>query len=69
MKISARNIFKGKVKHIVHGAINSEVTILLPGGMEITSVITKNSIKRLGLKKGKEAYAVVKASSVLVAVD
>lgn len=69
MKISARNFFKGKVHKIVSGAVNCEVTIELPNGIEITSIITKNSVKRLGLKKGKPAYAVIKASSVLVAVD
>lgn len=68
MKISARNVFKGKVKKIVNGAVNCEVVIQLPEGLEVTSIITKGSVKRLGLKKGKEAYAVVKASSVLVAV-
>ena len=69
MKISARNFFKGKVRRIVSGAVNCEVTIELPDGIEITSIITKNSVKRLGLKKGKPAYALIKASSVLVAVD
>ena len=69
MKLSARNVFKGKVKKVVNGAVNCEVIIEMPGGMEITSIITKGSVKRLGLKKGKEAYAVIKASSVLVAVD
>ncbi|MCX5788673.1 MAG: molybdopterin-binding protein [Elusimicrobia bacterium] len=69
MKISARNVFKGKVKKITAGAVNSEVTIELPGGLEITSIITRPSVGRLGLKKGTTAYAVVKASSVLIAVD
>ncbi len=69
MKISARNLFKGKVRRIVSGAVNCEVTIELPNGIEVTSIITKNSVKRLGLKKGKAAYAIIKASSVLVAVD
>lgn len=68
MKISARNVYQGKVKKIIPGAVNCEVTIQLPSGEEITSIITKNSVKRLGLKKGKQAYAIVKASSVLVAV-
>ena len=69
MKISARNIYKGKVKKITTGAVNCEVTIELPSGEEITSIITKDSVKKLALKKGKEAYAIVKASSVLVAVN
>ena len=69
MKLSARNMLKGKVKKIVTGAVNSEVTIELKGGEEIVSIITNSSVERLGLKEGKEAYAVVKASSVMVAVE
>ncbi len=69
MKISARNILKGKVKKIVHGAVNSEIVIALPGGVEIVSVITKESVEALELKEGKECYAVIKASNVMVAVD
>jgi molybdopterin-binding protein len=69
MRLSARNILKGKVVKIVHGAVNDEVTIRLPGGEEIVSIITDGSVKRLELKEGKEAYAVIKASSVMIAVD
>jgi molybdopterin-binding protein len=69
MKLSARNLLKGRVKSIVVGSINDEVVIELPGGMEIVSVITKSSVVKLGLAVGKEAYAVIKASSVMVAVD
>jgi len=69
MKISARNVLKGKVVKISNGVVNSEVTIELPNGVQIVSVITKTSTKTLGLKKGKEAYAVIKASSVMIAVD
>jgi molybdopterin-binding protein len=69
VKLSARNVLKGKVKSIVHGAVNSEVLIELPGGAQITSVITKTSAESLKLKEGSEVYAVIKASSVIVAVD
>jgi molybdopterin-binding protein len=69
MRLSARNILKGKVKKITPGAVNSEVIIELPGGMEIVSILTKSSAEALGLAVGKEAYAVIKASSVMVAVD
>lgn len=69
MKLSARNLLKGKVVKIVKGAVNSEVTIELPGGEQLTSIITNASVKSLGLKKGKEAYAVIKASNIMVAVD
>jgi molybdopterin-binding protein len=69
MKISARNIIKGKVKDIKTGAVNTEVTVELPGGNSIVSIITKESADRLGLAKGKEVYAVIKASNVMIAVD
>jgi molybdopterin-binding protein len=69
MKLSARNILKGKVVQIVKGAVNSEVTLELPGGVRIVSIITKISVDGLGLKEGKEAYAVIKASNVMMAVD
>jgi molybdopterin-binding protein len=69
MKLSARNILKGKVVKIVRGAVNSEVTIQLTGGEKVVSIITNGSVETLGLKEGKEAYAVIKASSVMIAVD
>lgn len=69
MKISARNMLKGKVKAITEGAVNDEVIVELPNGLEITSVITKSSVKNLGLKKGKEVYAVIKASNVMIATE
>ena len=69
MKISARNILKGKIKQIIPGAVNSEVIIETAGGETIVSVITKESVESLELKEGKQVYAVVKASSVMVAVD
>lgn len=69
MKLSARNVLKGTVKKVTPGAVNSEVVIELPGGTEIVSVITKESAEHLGLAPGKEVYAVVKASNVMVAVD
>ena len=68
MKISARNILKGKIKKVEHGAVNTEVTIELSGGTEVTSVITKASAERLGLKVGGSAYAVIKASDVMIGV-
>ena len=69
MKISARNVLKGKVKEVRPGAVNSEVVLTLPGGTEIVSVITKSSAERLALAPGKEAYAVIKASTVMIAID
>jgi molybdopterin-binding protein len=69
MKLSARNMVKGRVKGITHGAVNSEITIELPGGTVIVSIITKNSAESLGLAPGKDVYAVIKASNVMIAVD
>jgi molybdopterin-binding protein len=69
MRLSARNILKGKIKQVTVGAVNSEIILELPGGAEIVSIITKDSAERLGLAKGKEAYAVIKASNVMIAVD
>ena len=69
MKISARNILKGKVVKIVHGAVNSEVIIELPGGTRLVSIITNSSVENLGLTEGKEAYAIIKASNVMVGID
>ncbi len=69
MKISARNVLKGKVKTIKHGSVNSEITIGLAGGVEIVSIITKKSAQNLRLSKDKGVYAVVKATNVMIAVD
>ncbi len=69
MKLSARNILKGTVKKIITGAVNSEVVIVTAGGEEIVSIITRESVESLELEEGKEVYAVIKASNVMVAVD
>ena len=69
MKVSARNILKGKVKSVEHGSVNSEVILQLPGGTEIVSIITKTAAQNLGLKEGKEAYAIIKASNVILGTD
>lgn len=69
MEISARNTLKGRVKRIVPGAVNTEVVIELENGVEVVSIITKESAERLNLSDGKEVYAVIKASDVMVATD
>lgn len=66
MKISARNAFKGKIKQLTMGAVNAEVVVALPGGLEIVSIITKHSAESLGLAVGKDAFAVIKASDVMI---
>ncbi len=69
MRISARNQLKGKIVNVKHGAVNTEVVIEIPGGIQVVSMITKESVETLGLAVGKEAYAIIKASNVMVAVD
>lgn len=69
MKLSARNQFKGVITGIQQGAVNSIVTIDIGGGNVITSTISINAVQELGLQVGKEAYAVIKATSVMVGVD
>jgi molybdopterin-binding protein len=69
MKLSARNVLKGKVKSIVTGGVNDEVVVELPGGQEIVAVVTKASVESLGLAKGGDVYAVIKASNVILAAE
>jgi molybdopterin-binding protein len=68
MKISARNVIKGKITKIIEGPVSTEVTIKVGPKAEIVSSITTTAAQSLGLKKGIEAYAVIKATSVMVAV-
>jgi molybdopterin-binding protein len=69
MQLSARNILKAKVVKIIKGAVNAEVTLELPGGAQLVSIITNASVESLDLKEGKAAYAVIKASNIMVGVD
>lgn len=69
MKISARNCIKGKIVSIKEGPVSTEVTIETSSKEQIVSSITTASAKSLGLKLGGEAYAVIKASSVMIAVE
>ena len=69
MKLSARNQLKGTVVEIQQGAVNGIVKIDLGGGIVISSLITMSSIIELGLEVGSTAYAVIKASNVMVGVD
>jgi molybdopterin-binding protein len=65
-EISARNVLKGKVKKVIHGAVNSEIIVQLPGGMELASIITKVSAERLKLKEGKDVVAIIKATNIMI---
>jgi len=69
MKISARNMLKSKVKKITPGSVNAEISLELSNGEIITSIITMESVSKLGLAVGKPAYAIIKSSEVMIGVD
>ncbi|PBB24882.1 transporter [Mesorhizobium sp. WSM4312] len=69
MKVSARNVLKGTITEIVKGATTSHVRIDIGGGAVVTASITNEAVADLKLEKGKPAYAVVKASDVMVGID
>ncbi|SCL74288.1 Molybdenum-pterin-binding protein II [Methanoculleus chikugoensis] len=69
MEVSSRNQLKGTIKMLKKGPINSEVTVVLPGGIEIVSVITTYSAEKMNLKEGSEVYALIKASEVVIGKD
>ena len=69
MRLSARNQFKGKIISIEEGAVNGIVKIDIGGGNVVSATISMNAIKELELEIGKEAYAVIKATSVMVGID
>jgi molybdopterin-binding protein len=69
MKISARNMLKGKIKSVIKGPVSSEISVEFPGGDNIVSVITKTSADNLDLREGKEVYVVIKATNVMIATD
>jgi molybdopterin-binding protein len=69
MKISARNQLKGKILSIKEGAVNGIVVLDIGGGNKISSTISMDAIKELGLAAGGTAYAVIKATSVMIGID
>jgi len=69
VKLSARNIIKGKVKKINHGIVSSEVIVGLANELEIVSIISKAAVENLNLKEGKEVYAIINANDVILATD
>ena len=68
-KVSARNLLCGTVSRIVHGPVNAEVTVDLPGGSVVTAIVTEESANRLLLANGDHICALVKASSVILGID
>ncbi|WP_449409289.1 TOBE domain-containing protein [Methylobacterium komagatae] len=69
MKLSARNVLKGKVVSVEKGATTAHVKIEIADGQVITSAVTNEAVDALGLKVGAEASAVIKSSDVIIAVD
>jgi molybdopterin-binding protein len=69
MKLSARNVLRGKVVKVQRGAVNSLVVLEIAPGIELTSIVTEEAINELGLVNGKAAYAIIKAPHVMVGVD
>ncbi len=69
MKLSARNQLKGTIKEIEEGAVNAVVKMDIGGGNIISATISMDAVKSLGLSVGKEAYAVIKSTSVMVGVE
>jgi molybdate transport system regulatory protein len=69
MKLSARNTLAGVIRKIDRGAVNAEVTVEISPGILIVSIITLEAVNALALKEGAKAYAVIKASSVMIGVD
>jgi len=69
MKISARNQLKGEVVSIQEGAVNAIVGIKIASGDVISATVSMNAVKELNLKVGKEAYAIIKATSVMIGVE
>lgn len=69
MKLSARNQLKGKIVSIETGSVNAIVHIDIGGGNVITSTISISAVKELGLEVGKDAYAIIKATSVMIGVE
>ncbi|HPQ39415.1 MAG TPA: molybdopterin-binding protein [bacterium] len=69
MRLSARNVIRGRVTGVTIGAVNAEVTVEVAPGLELTSIITRASCEKLGLEIGTDAWVVIKASNVMIGVD
>jgi molybdate transport system regulatory protein len=69
MKVSARNVLPASIKTVTPGTVDNEVVMELAPGIQVVAIITKVSAERMGLKPGSKAYAIIKASSVMIGVD
>lgn len=69
MKLSARNVLSGKVAEIESGSVNAVVKVDIGGGKIISSMITLDALKDLGVSVGSDVFAIVKSSNVILGVD
>ncbi len=69
MKVSARNVFAGRVTEIRKGVVSAEVILALKGGIPLSAIVTNCSVDNLGLREGMDAYAIIKASSIMIGID
>jgi molybdopterin-binding protein len=69
MKLSARNVLKGRVIKVTKGAVNCQVVLEVARGVRLTSIITAEAARELRLARGKEAYAIIKAPNIMLGVD
>jgi molybdopterin-binding protein len=69
MKMSARNVLKGKIVEVKKGQTTAHVVIEIASGARVTAAITNEAVDELNLQAGSQAYAVVKASDVMIGVD
>lgn len=67
LQVSARNLLKGKVKRLIRGAVSTEVVVEIAPGVDLVSVITTASANQLDLSEGKEVFAMIKSSNVMIA--
>ncbi len=69
LKVSSRNVLKGKIVRVINGSVNSEITLEIVHKVTLISIITKASVEELGLVEGSEAYAVIKSNDVVIAME
>jgi molybdopterin-binding protein len=69
VKLSAGNVIRGRILKVTHGAVDSEISLELAGGDRIVALVTRQSAEKLDLVEGSEAFAVIKATNVMIAVD
>lgn len=69
LKVSSRNVLQGKIQRIIKGSVNTEVTLEIVHTVELTSIITTTSAEALELAEGSNAYAVIKSSDIVIAMD